>query len=172
MNRRHTARDYLALIDKIRAARPDIALSSDFIVGFPGESEADFRDTMRLVEEVGFASAFSFKYSKRPGTPGAMLDDQVSEEAKKERLAELQLLLDRQATAFNDACIGKTVDVLFEKAGRHEGQIAGRTPHLQSVQVDGPVELIGETARVKIVRRGPHSLFGALETGNRKETLV
>ena len=172
MNRRHTARDYLKLIEKIRNARPDIALSSDFIVGFPGETDADFRDTMRLVENVGFSSAFSFKYSIRAGTPGAELGDQVSEEAKRARLAELQRLLDAQAIAFNASWVGQTTDVLFEKAGRHQGQIAGRTPHLQSVQVDGPMELIGTIAPVKIIRRGPHSLFGALASSHRKEMPV
>ena len=171
MNRRHTARDYLDMIDRIRAARPDIALSSDFIVGFPGESDDDFDATMRLVEQVGFASAYSFKYSKRPGTPGAELGDQIAEPIKKERLAALQKLLDAQATAFNMSAVGETFDVLFEKAGRHPGQIAGRSPYLQSVQVDGPVELIGTAQRVKIVRPGPHSLFGSL-VDHRKEAQV
>ena len=164
MNRRHTARDYLELIDKTRTARPDIAISSDFIVGFPGETDADFRETIRLVEEVGFASAYSFKYSKRPGTPGAELGDHVAESVKKERLAELQGLLDRQTIAFNERCVDRSLDVLFEKSGRHAGQIVGRTPYLQSVQVETTPEAIGSVARVRIERRGPHSLFGALET--------
>ncbi|MCB0406544.1 MAG: radical SAM protein, partial [Bdellovibrionales bacterium] len=129
MNRRHTAAEYLALIGKIRAARPDIALSSDFIVGFPGETDEDFHATMRLVEEVGFAGAFSFKYSRRPGTPGAELDGQVEESVKKERLAALQALLDAQAASFNAASIGRSMDVLFEKTGRHAGQIVGRSPY-------------------------------------------
>ena len=171
MNRRHTARDYLRLIDRIRDARADIALSSDFIVGFPGESDADFDATMRLVEQVGFASAYSFKYSKRPGTPGADLDDQVAEPIKKERLAALQALLDRQAVAYNLSTVGQTVDVLFEKTGRHEGQITGRTPYLQSVQVDGPTDFIGSVRRVDIVRPGPHSLFGEI-ADHREEAQV
>ena len=163
MNRRHTARDYLSLIEKLRATRPDIALSSDFIVGFPGETDEDFRATMRLVEEVEFASAFSFKYSRRPGTPGAELDNQIEESIKKDRLAELQGLLDAQATAFNANCIGRSLNVLFEKPGRHDGQIVGRSPYLQSVQVDGPADLIGFTRRCTITRLGSHSLFGTIE---------
>lgn len=163
MNRRHTARDYLAIIEKIRAARPDIALSSDFIVGFPGETDEDFRATMRLVEQVEFASAFSFKYSKRPGTPGAELGEQISEQVMKARLSELHALLDAQATRFNTNCTGQTLDVLFEKQGRHEGQIVGRSPYLQSVQVEGDVSLIGTIRPVTITRPGPHSLFGAIE---------
>jgi len=170
MNRRHTARDYLKLVDKIRAARPDIALSSDFIVGFPGETAEDFQDTIRLVAEVGFAGAFSFKYSKRAGTPGAELGDQIAEAAKKERLAELQELLDSQAAAFNAASVGRTFDVLFEKAGRHEGQIVGRSPYLQSVQVNADQHFIGTIAQVRIVRQGPHSLFGVIEAEHREET--
>ncbi|MCB1545988.1 MAG: radical SAM protein, partial [Rhodoblastus sp.] len=165
MNRRHTARDYVALIETLRAARADIALSSDFIVGFPGETDEDFRATMRLVEEVGFASAFSFKYSTRPGTPGAELGDQIHETVKKERLAELQGLLDAQAAAFNANCVGRSLDVLFEKPGRHDGQIVGRSPYLQSVQVNGPNDLIGSTRRCTIERPGSHSLFGAIEQG-------
>ena len=132
----------------------------------------DNGDTLRLADEIGFASAFSFKYSKRPGTPGAELGDQVAEEAKKDRLARLQHLLDGQSVAFKDASVGMKTEVLFEKAGRHAGQIAGRTPHLQSVQVDGSVDLIGKTATVEITRRGPHSLFGALETSRGEEMPV
>ena len=162
MNRRHTSRDYLELIDRIRRARPDIALSSDFIVGFPGESDEDFDATMRLVESVGFASAFSFKYSTRPGTPGAELADQIAEPLKKERLAALQALLDAQAVAFSRSMVGRTVDVLFEKPGRHPGQIAGRSPYLQSVQIDGPADWIGSVRKIEISRPGPHSLFGTI----------
>lgn len=165
MNRRHTTAEYLGLIEKIRTARPDIALSSDFIVGFPGETDEDFRATLRLVEDVRFTSAFSFKYSQRPGTPGAELGGQVEESIKKERLAELQGLLDSQAAVFNAGSVGRSMDVLFEKPGRHAGQIVGRTPYLQSVQVDGPMELIGSVRRCTIVRPGPHSLFGAIEPG-------
>lgn len=163
MNRRHRADDYLRIVDRLRAARPDIALSSDFIVGFPGETDEDFRATVRLVEQVGVASAYSFKYSKRPGTPGAELDDQVSEPLKKARLAELQALLEKQAADFNAKCVGRTVDVLFEKPGRHPGQITGRSPYLQSVQVDGDIDLIGSALPVRIVAPGPHSLFGEID---------
>ncbi|WP_342360000.1 tRNA (N6-isopentenyl adenosine(37)-C2)-methylthiotransferase MiaB [Terrarubrum flagellatum] len=162
MNRKHTADEYRDIIARVRSARPDIALSSDFIVGFPGETDADFEETLRLVRDVNFASAFFFKYSARPGTPAAALGDQVSEEAKSERLAELQRLLDAQRFAFNEATVGKTTDILFERAGRHPGQIVGKTPWLQAVQVDAPFSLIGEIAPVTITARGSNSLFGAL----------
>ena len=162
MNRKHSAGDYRRIIEKARAARPDIALSSDFIVGFPGESCADFEETMRLARDVGFASAFFFKYSARPGTPAASMENQVPEAAKAERLAALQALLDEQRRAFNAATVGRTMDVLFERDGRHPGQIAGRTPYLQAVQVDGPRDLIGEILPVAITSRGSNSLFGAL----------
>jgi tRNA-2-methylthio-N6-dimethylallyladenosine synthase len=162
MNRKHGAREYLELIARIRAARPDIALSSDFIVGFPGETDADFRDTMRLVRNVDFASAFSFMYSKRAGTPGAERDDQVPEPVKKQRLHELQALLESQRAAFNASLAGRRTEVLFEKTGRHAGQIVGRTPYLQSVQVQGPAHLIGTTQPVAIERPGSNSLFGHL----------
>ena len=135
MNRQHTADQYRTLVDKIRTARSDIALSSDFIVGFPGESDADFKATMRLVEDVGYAQAFSFKYSPRPGTPGATMEGAVSEEVKSERLAELQALLSAQQASFNQSCLGRDMSVLFEKQGRHPGQIVGRSPHLQAVHV-------------------------------------
>ncbi len=160
MNRRHAADDYRRVIDKVRAARPDIALSSDFIVGFPGESEADFRDTMRLIEDVRFAAAFSFKYSKRPGTPAAEDADQVSEEAKSERLAILQARIEEQRQDFNAAMVGRTVDVLLEREGRHPGQLAGKSPYLQAVQIDGAGCRIGDMVSVKIVSKGPNSLFG------------
>ncbi|MBN9064290.1 MAG: tRNA (N6-isopentenyl adenosine(37)-C2)-methylthiotransferase MiaB [Rhizobiales bacterium 65-9] len=162
MNRKHGADDYRRIVERARAARPDIALSSDFIVGFPGETDADFEDTMRLARDVNFASAFFFKYSPRPGTPAASLTDQVPEEAKTERLAALQALLDEQRFAFNEATIGKTADVLFERPGRHPGQIVGKTPWLQTVQVDAPASLIGEIMPVLITGRGTNSLFGAL----------
>ncbi|MXN66809.1 tRNA (N6-isopentenyl adenosine(37)-C2)-methylthiotransferase MiaB [Stappia sp. GBMRC 2046] len=165
MNRRHTRDDYFRLIDRIRAARADIAMSGDFIVGFPGETDADFADTMDLVERVGYASAFSFKYSPRPGTPGATMDAQVEEAVKSERLAALQDLLQRQQRAFNASLTGRTFDVLFEKPGRHEGQLAGRSPWLQPVQVDAPENLIGKLATVEIVDVGTNSLFGRLING-------
>ena len=162
MNRKHTGARYRDIIGKVRAARPDIALSSDFIVGFPGETDADFDDTMRLVADIGFASAFSFKYSPRPGTPAAEMDGQVPEETKNERLYRLQALLTEQQKAFNAGTVGRTVDVLFEKAGRHPGQIAGKSPYLQAVQVDGPTSLIGSIVPVEITGVATFSLYGKL----------
>jgi tRNA-2-methylthio-N6-dimethylallyladenosine synthase len=162
MNRRHTAADYLDIVERLRKARPDLALSSDFIVGFPGETDADFEATLALVREVGFASSYSFKYSPRPGTPGAERDDQIAEAAKRERLAALQALLEEQRQAFNAASVGRTFDVLFEKPGRHEGQIAGKSPYMQAVHVNGAAEVIGGVARVAIVAAGPNSLAGRL----------
>src|SRR5690606_12252973 len=126
------------LVDRLRAARPDLALSSDFIVGFPGETDADFRATLKLVEEIGFAQAFSFKYSKRPGTPAADMDDQVPEDVKTARLDELQALLREQQEAFNARCAGRVMPVLFDRPGRRPGQILGRSPYLQPVFVDAP----------------------------------
>ncbi len=162
MNRRHDAALYRDIVARVRAARPDIALSSDFIVGFPGESEADFAATLGLIEEVGFAAAFSFKFSPRPGTPAAQAPDQIDEATKSARLARLQALVEAQRQAFNAATVGKVCDVLFEKPGRHRGQIAGKTPWLQAVQVDGPAGLIGRVAEVELVAQGPNSLFGRL----------
>ena len=162
MNRRHTAADYLDIAARLRKARPDAALSSDFIVGFPGETDADFDDTLRLVREVGFASSFSFKYSPRPGTPGAERDDQIDDEIKRERLAALQALLEEQRQAFNAATVGREIDVLFEKDGRHEGQIAGKSPYMQAVHVMGAREKIGAVASVAIVAAGANSLAGRL----------
>jgi tRNA-2-methylthio-N6-dimethylallyladenosine synthase len=166
MNRQHTADHYFRLIDKIRAARPDIALSSDFIVGFPGETDAEFRATMALVTEVGFAAAYSFKYSERPGTPAADLKTQVPEDEKSARLHELQALILRQQTAYNEASVGRTVEVLFEKAGRHPGQITGKTPHMQPVHVMGPSSLIGDIAAVEITGTIANSLAGRLVQGD------
>ena len=162
MNRRHTAADYLKLVDRLRAARPDIALSSDFIVGHPGETEADFSATLALVRSVGFAQAFSFKYSQRPGTPAAAAPRQVAESDKDRRLQELQALLRGQQAAFNADCVGRVVPVLFTGAGRHAGQMSGRTPWLQPVHVDGPSTLAGMIAPVKIVTGNPNSLAGTL----------
>jgi tRNA-2-methylthio-N6-dimethylallyladenosine synthase len=162
MNRRHTRAEYLAIIERLRAARPDLALSSDFIVGFPGETEDDFRDTVALIEAVGYASAFSFKYSPRPGTPAADRPDQVPEPVKEERLAVLQAAIERHRQAFNARSRGATFDVLFEKAGRHPGQLVGRSPYLQAVQVLAPATLLGELASVTIDHVGPNSLFGTL----------
>jgi tRNA-2-methylthio-N6-dimethylallyladenosine synthase len=163
MNRKHSRADYIDLIGRIRAARLDMAFSSDFIVGFPGESEDDFQQSLALIEEVGFAGAYSFKYSPRPGTPAADLDDQVPEAEKTERLRRLQSLIDRQQVDFNVSCVGRTFDVLFEKPGRHPGQVVGRSPYLQPVQVMAKDhEVIGEVRAVTMTAVGPNSLFGAL----------
>jgi tRNA-2-methylthio-N6-dimethylallyladenosine synthase len=162
MNRKHTRDDYLRLVDRIRAARPDIALSSDFIVGFPGESDRDFADTMDLVTRVGFASAYSFAYSERPGTPGAEMDGQVAEPLKTARLHELQALITAQQHAFQDSLVGRTLDVLFEKAGRRPGQVVGRSPYLSPVQVIGPSSLIGTIMPVRISGAKTNSLDGVL----------
>ena len=161
MNRRHTSADYLRTIERLRAARSDIAFSSDFIVGFPGESEQDFRDTLRLMSEVGFASAYSFKYSPRPGTLAADMD-QLPEAVKDERLQRLQCDVERHQAAFMARCRGMTFDVLFEKPGRHPGQIVGRSPYLQPVPVIAPAALIGEIAPVTITEVRTNSLFGTL----------
>jgi tRNA-2-methylthio-N6-dimethylallyladenosine synthase len=162
MNRRHTADDYRRLITRLRDARPDLALSSDFIVGHPGETEADFRATLALVEQVGFAQAYSFKYSPRPGTPAAGAPGQVDEAAKDERLQELQALLRAQQTAFNAATAGLDVPVLFTGPGRKPGQLSGRTPWLQPVHALGPAPLVGRVATVKITAAHPNSLTGCL----------
>ncbi|WP_424032159.1 tRNA (N6-isopentenyl adenosine(37)-C2)-methylthiotransferase MiaB [Methylocella sp.] len=162
MNRKHTSAAYLTLCEKIRAARPDIALSSDFIVGFPGETEDDFGETLALIEKIGFASAFSFKYSPRPGTPGADRTDQIEEDVKIARLARLQALLEGQRQAFNRDMVGRTLDVLIEKRGRHAGQIAGKTGYLQPVQIEADAGLIGAVVAVEIVATGSNSLFGRL----------
>ncbi|UXT47732.1 tRNA (N6-isopentenyl adenosine(37)-C2)-methylthiotransferase MiaB [Agrobacterium tumefaciens] len=159
MNRRHTGREYIQLIEKIRAARPDIAMSGDFIVGFPGETDRDFEDTMAIVETVKYAQAFSFKYSTRPGTPGADLTDQVAEEVKAERLERLQALLLRQQKEFAESLVGKTMDVLLEKPGRMPGQLIGRSPWLQSVNLDAKTLKIGDIVHVRITATGPNSLF-------------
>lgn len=162
MNRCHSAGDYLRLVDRVREARPDIALSSDFIVGFPGESAADFDETMKLVESVGYAFSYSFKYSPRPGTPAAEMV-QVSETVKAERLERLQASLVTQQRNFNQSRLGMRFDVLFEKSGRKEGQIVGRSPWLQPVQVMAPTELIGEIDAVTVDGLGTNSLFASLD---------
>ena len=162
MNRAHTADSYLELIGRIRGARPDIAMSGDFIVGFPGERDADFEATLSLVREVGHAAAFSFKYSRRPGTPAAALPGQVAEEVKDERLARLNALLDEQQKAFNAAQVGKVLPVLFEKPGRHPGQLSGRSPYLQAIHCEGPAGLIGQIAPVRIEAAAKMSLGGSL----------
>ncbi|MDB5466558.1 MAG: 2-methylthioadenine synthetase, partial [Phenylobacterium sp.] len=162
MNRAHTADSYLRLVEKIRAARPDIAMSGDFIVGFPGERDADFEATLQLVREVGYAAAFTFKYSRRPGTPAAAMPGQVAEEVKDERLARLNALLEDQQRAFNAAQVGRTLPVLFERRGRHPGQLIGRSPYLQSVHVSAPDRLIGQIVPVRIEDAARMSLAGVL----------
>jgi tRNA-2-methylthio-N6-dimethylallyladenosine synthase len=165
MNRQHAADDYLRLIQRLRQARPDIALSSDFIVGFPGESDADFEATMTLVRQVKFAQSFSFKYSPRPGTPAAGARKLVAEPLKNERLQRLQALLLQQQDEANLAMVGKTAPVLFEKPGRGPRQMVGRTPWMQPVHVNGPQDLIGTIADVRIARLTANSLEGlALES--------
>jgi len=163
MNRDHTAESYVRLIERIRAARPDIAMSGDFIVGFPGERDGDFEKTLDLVRKVGFASAFSFKYSRRPGTPASAMPGQVEEEVKAERLERLNQLLDEQQRAFNAAQVGKVLPVLFEKPGRHPGQVVGRSPYLQAVHAEGGEQLIGKIVPVRIESAAKMSLAGVLE---------
>jgi tRNA-2-methylthio-N6-dimethylallyladenosine synthase len=162
MNRRHSRADYLALVERLFSARSDLAFTSDFIVGFPGETEADFAATLSLVEEIGFSGAFSFKYSPRPGTPAAEMDDQVDEAVKSERLQRLQRAIEGSQANFNRRCVGRTVSVLFERSGRHSGQIVGRSPYLQPVHIEAPTALIGEIAPVTITEAASNSLFGAL----------
>jgi tRNA-2-methylthio-N6-dimethylallyladenosine synthase len=158
MNRRHTADDYRRLIDRIRSARPDIAMSGDFIVGFPGETDEDFADTLNIVRDIGYAQAFSFKYSPRPGTPGAELDGQVPEPVKDRRLQELQALLTSQQKAFAAGLIGSDMGVLLEKQGRHAGQLVGRSPWLQPVVVDDAAGEIGDIIKVRITHANANSL--------------
>lgn len=162
MNRKHSVESYLDSIAKVRKARPDIALASDFIVGFPGETEQDFEDTMELVRAVGYAGAYSFKYSKRPGTPASEMYGQVASDVADDRLQRLQALILEQQRAFNAAKVGKTFDVLFTGKGRNEGQILGRSPWLQSVHVAGPEQLIGQLHSVRIIGTMPNSLTGEL----------
>ena len=162
MNRGHTADDYRRLIDKIRDARPDIAMSSDFIVGFPGESDRDFEATMALIRDVTYSQAFSFKYSARPGTPGASLPQQIDETVKSERLTELQKLLTEQQAAFNAACVGSRLPVLFEGKGRQPGQALGRSPYLQPIHVSADADLVGQIHDTKVLTALPNSLSGEL----------
>ncbi|MFN3859030.1 MAG: tRNA (N6-isopentenyl adenosine(37)-C2)-methylthiotransferase MiaB [Caulobacter sp.] len=162
MNRAHTADSYLRLIERIRAARPDIAISGDFIVGFPGERDKDFEATLDLVRAVGYASAFSFKYSPRPGTPAAAMPGQVDEAVKDERLARLQALLNEQQQAFNAAQVGRVLPVLIERPGRHPGQMAGRSPYLQAVHLDAPADTVGRILPVRVTASGRNSLSGEL----------
>jgi tRNA-2-methylthio-N6-dimethylallyladenosine synthase len=162
MNRQHTRADYLAIVEKLRAARPDLSLSSDFIVGFPGESEHDFLDSLTLIDEAGLTTAFSFMYSPRPGTPAADMDDQVPAPEKSERLQRLQAAINRRQADFNAQCRGRTFHILLEKPGRLPGQLVGRSPYLQPVQVMAPASLIGDVVSVAITEVGSNSLFGTL----------
>lgn len=161
MNRRHTAADYLALIGRIRAARPDMALSGDFIVGFPGETEADFQATLDLIEAVGYAQAFSFAYSPRPGTPASGRPD-LPAEVKSERLTRLQALLARQQAAFQAAMVGRALPVLLEKPGRDPGQLVGKSPYLNTVHLMADESAIGRLVEARIVASGRNSLAGEL----------
>jgi len=162
MNRQHDAAMYLRIIEKVRAARPDIALASDFIVGFPGETEKDFEDTLALVREARFAQAYTFKYSRRPGTPASDMSLQVDEAVKEDRLARLQDLINAQGKAFNDATVGKTARVLFTRAGKLKGQALGYSPWMQPVHVAGGAHLIGTMAHVEIAGATMTSLTGRL----------
>lgn len=170
MNRRHGADDYRRTVARLRAARPDIALSSDFIVGFPGETDRDFAATLNLVNEVGFAQAYSFKYSPRPGTPAAELP-QVAETVKAERLAMLQQLLDAQQASFNEASVGRRLPVLLEREGRLPAQMAGRSPYMQAVHVEAPSRLLGSLVEVCIIKAHPNSLAGQLEPTKRLDSM-
>jgi tRNA-2-methylthio-N6-dimethylallyladenosine synthase len=160
MNRRHTVDDYRRTIERLRRARPDIAFTSDFIVGFPGESDRDFAGTLALAREIGFAQAFSFKYSARPGTPAALMPGQVPDPVMTERLAELQALLARQQRAFNAAAIGCELPVLFERRGRHQGQLVGRSPYLHAVHARADDRLIGALVPVRLTAVRANSLAG------------
>lgn len=161
MNRHHDRTLYFDIVDKMRKARPDIALSGDFIVGFPGESDAEFRETLDLIKKIGYAQAYSFKYSPRPGTPGAEIKEQVPDDIKRERLARLQELLNMQQADFNKSCIGRKIDLLVEKPGRLPTQMVGRSPWLQSVIIDANVGKIGDIVKVRITGSGPNSLMAA-----------
>ena len=161
MNRSHTVESYLRILEQVRAVRPDIALSGDFIVGFPGETYAEFEDTLRLVEAVGYAQCFSFKYSPRPGTPAATMDDQIAAAVMDERLQRLQAALNRDQLAFNKASVGKTCEVLVERKGKHAGQWLGKSPWLQSVHFTGEAQ-IGDLVRVELAEAGPNSISARL----------
>ena len=172
MQRRHTRADYVGIVARLLRAQPAMALTSDFIVGFPGETEDDFAATLSLIDEIGYSGAFSFKYSPRPGTRGAEMEQQVDEATKSERLYRLQDAIDRNQVKFNRRCLGQTLSVLFEKPGRHSGQIVGRSPYLQPVQTDAPASLIGEIAPVTITDLGSNSLFGTLVRGPAVEPVM
>jgi tRNA-2-methylthio-N6-dimethylallyladenosine synthase len=170
MNRRHNPADYLRIIDRVKAARSDMALSGDFIVGFPGETDGDFEATLSIVREVGYASAYTFKYSQRPGTPGATMPDQVPEAVKSERLAALNELVTAQMRGFAQDCVGRTLDVLLEKPGRMPGQVGGRSPYLQAVHIVAPETLIGTVQPVLITAAGNNSIEGKIVTHAERKT--
>jgi tRNA-2-methylthio-N6-dimethylallyladenosine synthase len=162
MNRKHTAAEYLDIISKLRSARPDIAFSSDFIVGFPGETDADHAATMELARQVNFASCYSFKYSPRPGTPGAVMGGIVPENVKDARLQELQALLFAQQKAYNEAAVGNIMPVLFDRKGEKPGQLLGKTPHMQSVYANAPDRLFGQTVDIDITRAYQNGITGTI----------
>lgn len=164
MNRKHTAQSYLDILAKFREARPDIAFSSDFIVGFPGETEKDFEDTLKLVEQVGYAFCYSFKYSARPGTPAANMKNLVPEKVKDERLQRLQTLLTAQSIAYNSSFLGKTLPVLFDGFGSREGHLHGRTPYNQAIHVPAAQRLYGQIVNVEITSAGSTALTGRIQT--------
>ena len=166
MNRRHTADEYIAIIDRLRDAVPHLALSGDFIVGFPGETDADFADTLRLVDRVSYASAYSFKYSERPGTPAANAEDQVEEAVKSDRLSSLQQLLDSQQMAFNKGCEGTKMDILVERVGGREGQMTGRSPFMQSVYFEGDESQLGQILPMEISEARQNSLTARILTSD------
>jgi len=170
MNRKHTAEHYVDLASRIRQARPDIALSTDIIVGFPGETDWDFEQTLALIREVGFAQAYSFKYSPRPGTPASTMREQVPENVKSERLLQLQGLLDEQQIIFNKECVGKHMPVLFERTGRKDGQLVGRSPYLQAVHSDAGTDLLGSIIEVEIISAGPNSLEADIVSASELKT--
>ncbi|MCM8734926.1 tRNA (N6-isopentenyl adenosine(37)-C2)-methylthiotransferase MiaB [Azospirillum sp. A1-3] len=165
MNRKHTADDYRRLVDRLRTAKPDLAMSGDFIVGFPGESDADFAATLKLVTEIGYAQAYSFKYSPRPGTPASVEGAQVPEEVKESRLAALHQLLNAQQVAFNHSFIGRSVPVLFDRVGRRDGQLLGRSPWMQSVHAEANERLLGRIVEVRVDAALANSLAGTVVTG-------
>ena len=162
MNRSHSARSYLDILEKMRQVRPDIALSGDFIVGFPGESDQDFEETLQIVRDANYSQAFSFKYSPRPGTPAAGMDDQIAPEVMDERLQRLQALLNEQQYAFNQQTVGRTTDILLERKGKLDGQLIGKTPWLQSAHIISPDLEIGDLVEIEITQAGPNSLTGQI----------
>ena len=165
MNRKHTAADYMTAIERLRTLRPDMAFSGDFIVGFPSETDEDFNDTMRLAESVGYAAAYSFKYSPRPGTPAAEKKTQIDEGVKVKRLELLQNLLSRSQAGFNLGCEGKTMQVVLDRQGKKQNQMIGRSPYMQSVHIENSAHLAGQMVDVKIIEGQRSSLKGELVAG-------